>query len=101
MATRLATTRNNFITVTAVKNDEEQDANTSIGSSSTTSSTETCTTTAEIQRTQLTPVALHHVNLSQVKKSLLSRIIQINCLIFHRTEKNNPPNGTIGQCECD
>lgn len=57
MATRLATTRNNFITVTQVKNDDDTDTNNSsnIGNNST-----------EIQRTQITPVALHHVNLSQV-----------------------------------
>ncbi|XP_070498148.1 DNA-binding protein RFX2 isoform X2 [Chironomus tepperi] len=58
MATRLATTRNNFITVTQVKNDDDTDGNNSsnIGNNST-----------EIQRTQITPVALHHVNLSQKK----------------------------------
>lgn len=59
MATRL-TTRNNLITVTAVKNDEESDANTQIAANGS-----DCTTT-DVQRTQITPVALHHVNLSQV-----------------------------------
>lgn len=67
MATRLATSRNNFITVTAVKNEEESDANTSIAPSNTTTSVN-CTN-ADIQRAQLTPVALHHVNLSQVSTS--------------------------------
>lgn len=71
MATRLATTRNNnFITVTAVKNEEESDANTSIATSSNTTNTVNCTS-ADIQRAQLTPVSLHHVNLSQVFLSLL------------------------------
>lgn len=60
MATRLATTRNNLITVTTVKNDEESDANNQITNNS------DCTTSADVQRTQITPVALHHVNLSQV-----------------------------------
>lgn len=64
MATRLATTRNNFITVTAVKNEEESDANTSMATSNTTN-TINCTN-ADIQRAHLTPVSLHHVNLSQV-----------------------------------
>jgi hypothetical protein len=61
MATRLATSRNNLITVTTVKNDEETDANNQIVSNSS-----DCTT-ADVQRTQITPVALHHVNLSQVE----------------------------------
>lgn len=63
MATRLATARNNIITVTAVKNEEESDANTQIAANAS-----DCTTIADVQqRTQITPVALHHVNLSQVK----------------------------------
>ena len=57
MATRLATTRNNFITVTQVKNDDDTD---------TINSTNNGNNSTEIQRTQITPVALHHVNLSQV-----------------------------------
>jgi hypothetical protein len=57
MATRLATTRNNFITVTAVKNDDDTDTNNSSNNGN---------NSTEIQRTQITPVALHHVNLSQV-----------------------------------
>ena len=62
MATRLATTRNNFITVTQVKNDDDTDTNNSsnVGNNST-----------EIQRTQITPVSLHHVNLSQVSLEVL------------------------------
>lgn len=57
MATRLATTRNNFITVTPIKNEDESDTN---------NSTITTNNSSEVQRTQITPVALHHVNLSQV-----------------------------------
>jgi hypothetical protein len=59
MATRLATARN-FITVTSVTNDDSE-VNTSISSSNTTN------TISDVQRaTQIAPVALHHVNLSQV-----------------------------------
>lgn len=98
MATRLATARNNFITVTAVKNDDEQDANTSIGSSSTTS-TETCTTTAEIQRTQLTPVALHHVNLSQVRITSYISTNPNKLLNLHHAQKKiilqTAPSGSV------
>lgn len=61
MATRLAA-RNNLITVTEVKLDEEEsDANSQI-----TTNASDCTT-VDAQRTQITPVQLHHVNLSQVK----------------------------------
>ncbi|KAG5671635.1 hypothetical protein PVAND_001826 [Polypedilum vanderplanki] len=63
MATRLATTRNNFITVTSVKNEEESDG----GGSKIASSNCTNIATDVQQRTQITPVALHHVNLSQKK----------------------------------
>lgn len=61
MATRLAA-RNNLITVTEVKIDEEEsDANSQIATNAS-----DCTT-VDAQRTQITPVQLHHVNLSQVK----------------------------------
>jgi uncharacterized protein YjlB len=59
MATRLATSRN-FITVTSVANGDNADIN----SSSVTN------TVSDVQRaTQITPVSLHHVNLSQVMVS--------------------------------
>lgn len=65
MATRLATTRN-FITVTAVpQNDNNEDdmKSTSLESQNDNSLTDVqCTT-------QITPIALHHVNLSQVQLS--------------------------------
>lgn len=67
MATRLATARN-FITVTSVTN-EDNDANTSISTANTTS------TLSDGQRTaQLTPVALHHVNLSQVSRQWVNLV---------------------------
>jgi hypothetical protein len=63
MATRLATTRNNFITVTSVKSEEdESDGSTQIVTSN------SANTAHDVQRTQITPVALHHVNLSQVSR---------------------------------
>lgn len=69
MATRLATARN-FITVTSVTNDEA-DVNTSVGASNTNS-------IPEGQRTaQLTPVSLHHVNLSQVSCNAAERLISV------------------------
>lgn len=63
MATRLASTRN-FITVTSVTPNDAIETSTSI-------STNTNTTNSElhIQRTnQMTPVSLHHINLSQVRE---------------------------------
>lgn len=100
MATRLATTRNNFITVTAVKNEEESDANTSIATSNTTN-TINCTN-ADIQRGHLTPVSLHHVNLSQVitfEQSFTTNRSIINDYIC--IEKNNSSDGTVGERERD
>lgn len=99
MATRLATTRNNLITVTTVKNadDDETNGNTQIVSTNTSD----CTTTADVQRTQITPVALHHVNLSQVKalirdyKNKLYNQHRLHVPYLH-IEKNYPSNGTIG-----
>lgn len=58
MTTRIATTRN-FITVTSV---EDSDENASISSSNVKNNA------LDIQRTQISPVALHHVNLNQVRK---------------------------------
>ena len=94
MATRLATTRN-FITVTSVTNDDS-DANTSISNSNTTS------TVSDGQRTtQITPVALHHVNLSQVSKVKQNpQLLHLPYVTFHPTEENYPSNGAIGKRQC-
>jgi hypothetical protein len=59
MATRLATARN-FITVTSVPNDNEDE----IKSSNIEIQSENTVSVSDVQ--QITPVALHHVNLSQV-----------------------------------
>jgi hypothetical protein len=92
MATRLATARN-FITVTSVASSDESEINSSISSSTTTN------TASDVQRTtQLTPVSLHHVNLSQVRTNLTGKAGKILKISFFPQKKiilQTAPSGSV------
>lgn len=105
MATRLATARN-FITVTAVPQNDNSDG---LKNENMESHNDGSTGDAQCT-TQLTPVALHHVNLSQVSQfdwvSFCARILVVSSSLYREkpsisTEENYPPNWNKRRCECD